>query len=104
MSSSRAGVSWTNRPGDFGSALRCEQRVRPATLQYYEGAVPFQARRSARVRRCRPSPSKLDGESHCSKAVLTAGHSSSVIENHAVFLLRPLTTAAFRKTPSYLKP
>src|SRR6266849_3659317 len=52
----------------------------------------------------RPSSSKFDGRSHVSNACLRFGHSASVIENHAVSLLRPLTIMCCRKTPSKAKP
>ena len=44
--------------------------------------------------RCRPSVSKFAESSQRSKACASAGHSRSVVANHAVSRLRPLITHA----------
>jgi hypothetical protein len=47
-------------------------------------------RKSAKDVRCVPSDEKLSGESQASMAARTAGHSLSMMENHAVSRERPL--------------
>lgn len=46
--------------------------------------------KSASRLRCRPSASKFSGANHCSYAALSAGHSRSTMENHALSLFRCL--------------
>jgi SSS family transporter len=63
-----------------------------------------QPRKSASRRFWLPALSKLAGSSQASNAARTCGHSSAVIENHAVSRLRPLYTTAFLKMPSNVNP
>ena len=86
-------------PGPERRRRRGLARQRPAPPQPRE-----RARQSPSRSTCRPSASKFSGRSHASKPRRSAGHSPSMIENHAVSRLRPLATAAWRKIPSNWNP
>src|SRR5690606_23020916 len=74
------------------------------TLGAHAAAPLISARMSSSRRFCFPSTSKFSGNSHCSKAAFSRGHSRSIIENHAVSRLAPLEITCWRKTPSNVKP
>lgn len=60
--------------------------------------------KAASPTRCSPLASKFPGSSHFSNASFATGQSSSIIANHAVSRLRPLTTICLRNTPSNSNP
>jgi len=93
--------------GDYGFSLgyrryewKCNNRNEPskrAAQRTHEPSAP-------RLCFCRPPASKFSGASQRSNAALRAGHSLSMIGNHAVSRFSPFTTWCWRNRPSYLKP